>query len=261
MSRVFNTVPAQVRVWHNRKQRNGVTAMPARAETAEGQRRTLAGIRRWIRPTGLCVAILGPDGSGKSSVIAQYVPQVEAFFGGVELFHLRPHLLGSTQSAQVPNVDPHGEPLRGALISTLKAIYLWVDYALGYMVRVYPLIAASRLVVFDRYYHDLLVDAKRFRYGGPRWLTRFIAYFTPSPDLILILDAPAEVLQARKQEVSAAESGRQAAAYRELAASAAMRGRAELIDASPPVEEVAKECADRTFALLARRTTSRLGLD
>jgi thymidylate kinase len=235
--------------------------MPARAETAEGQTRRLDGIRRWIRPTGLCVAILGPDGSGKSSVIAQYVPQMETFFSGVELFHLRPRLLGGAAASHIPNVDPHGQPPRGALASTVKIFYLWIDYVLGYAMRVYPRLAASRLVIFDRYYHDLLVDALRFRYGGPRWLARLIAHLIPLPDLVLILDAPAEVLQARKREVPMEESARQAEAYRVVAVSAMMRGRAALIDASLPLEEVVQDCLDRTFAVLAKRTTSRLRLD
>jgi len=235
--------------------------MPARVEIAEGQTRRLDGVRRWIRPPGLCVAILGPDGSGKSSVIARYAPQMETFFNGSEYFHLRPRLLGAAAAGSTPNTDPHGQSARGALMSTVKAIYLWADYVLGYLLRVYPRMAGSKLVIFDRYYHDLLVDERRFRYSGPRWLARLIARAIPLPDLMLILDAPPEVVQARKQEVSAAESARQAEAYRAVALSRMMRGRAVLIDASLPLDEVVQECADCTVALLARRTTSRLRID
>ena len=235
--------------------------MPARLETAEGQTRRLDGIRRWIRPAGLCVAILGPDGSGKSSVIAQYVPQMETFFNGSTYFHLRPHLLGATAAAQTPNVDPHGQPPRGVLLSSIKAVYLWADYVFGYLLRVYPRLAASKLVIFDRYYHDLLVDERRFRYSGPRWLARLIAHLIPLPDLLLILDAPAEILQSRKREVSAAETARQVDAYQAVAVSPTVRGRAVLVDASLPLDEVVQECADRPLAVLARRTTDRLGLD
>ncbi len=235
--------------------------MPARLETAEGQTRRLDGIRRWIRPTGLCVAILGPDGSGKSSVIAQYVPQIETFFSGTERFHLRPRLFGGTAAAQTPSTDPHAMPARGALLSSAKVVFLWADYLFGYLLRVYPRLTASRLVIFDRYYHDLLIDERRFRYSGPRWLSHLVARLIPLPDLLLVLDAPAEVLQARKREVPLEESARQSEAYRQIAASPMVRGRAALIDASLPLEDVVQECADRTLAVLARRTTDRLGLD
>ncbi len=235
--------------------------MPARLETAEGQARRLGGFRRWIRPTGLCVAILGPDGSGKSSVIERYAPQMLTFFSGAEYFHLRPHLLGGTDASQSPNTDPHGQPPRGMLLSVAKVFYFWADYVLGYLLRVYPRLVASRLVIFDRYYHDLLVDARRFRYNGPHWLARCVAYMIPLPDLLLILDTPADVLQERKSEVPAGESARQVEAYRAVSISPMMRARAALIDAALPLEEVVRECADRTLAVLAQRTTNRLGLD
>jgi thymidylate kinase len=235
--------------------------MPARLETAEGQTRRLDGIRRWIRPTGFCVAILGPDGSGKSSVIEQFVPEIEAFFSGTEYFHLRPHLLGGIVVSQPPSYQRRVGSSHGVLASTFKAAYLWADYALGYLFHVYPRLASSRLVIFDRYYHDLLVDVRRFRYGGPYWLLRLIAHLIPLPDLLLVLDAPPEMLQMRKPGLSEVESVRQTDEYQAVAISSMVRGRAALIDASLPLDEVVQECTDRTVAVLARRTTHRLGLD
>ena len=48
---------------------------------------------------------------------------------------------------------------------------------------------------------DAIVDPKRYRYGGPIWLLNLIWKITPKPDLIVLLDAPAEVIQQRKKEV------------------------------------------------------------
>lgn len=214
------------------------------AHTVEGAPKTAV---------GLFVGILGPDGSGKSSVIERYVPALAGSFSGVQYFHLRPYLLGGTTQARTPNTDPHGQPPRSVLVSTIKLMYLWTDYVLGFYFRVRPLLARGRLVIFDRYYQDLLIDPRRFRYSGSMRLARLLAHMIPLPDLMLVLDAPAEVLQARKQEVPAAESARQAEAYRAIAAPLEVRGRAALIDASLPLDEVVRASVERTRSLLAAR--------
>ena len=48
----------------------------------------------------------------------------------------------------------------------------------------------TRLVIFDRYIYDLLVDSKRVRYGGPAWMLRLLARIVPRPELVILLDAP-----------------------------------------------------------------------
>jgi thymidylate kinase len=235
----------------------GATVDSLRTKLGELRRR----IRRWALPTGLCVAVLGPDGSGKSSVIEQYLSALALAFRRTAYFHLRPRLLRGLSEGQTDSTDPHGQIPRGALMSTAKLLFLWADYVLGYYLRVRPLLVRTTLVVFDRYYQDLLIDARRFRYGGPQWLARLVAALIPMPDLMLVLDAPAHVLQARKQEVSAEESARQAEAYRAVANSPALRGHAVLVDAARPLEQVVYQCADQTLALLATRTAKRLHLD
>jgi thymidylate kinase len=69
------------------------------------------------------------------------------------------------------------------------------------------------LLICDRYYHDLLVDPKRYRYGGPAWVARCIGKLMPQPDLWVLLNAPATILQTRKQEVPLEETVRQCNAY------------------------------------------------
>jgi thymidylate kinase len=218
-------------------------------------------LRRLAQPTGLYVALLGPDGVGKSSVITHYIPALEPAFRRSEYFQLRPHLFRGSDEGRRESSQPHSLAARGMLKSVAKLLFLWTDYFFGYLFRVRPLLVRSTLVVFDRHYLDLLVDMRRFRYGGPAWLVRLIGAFIPEPDLILVLDAPAAVLQARKHEVSFEESARQAEAYRTVLSSALARGRAVLIDATLPLDQVVHECTDRTLAFLERRTASRLHLD
>jgi hypothetical protein len=113
-------------------------------------------------------------------------------------------------------------------------------------------------VLHDRHLVDALVDPKRYRYSGPMWLLRLIWWFVPRPDLIILLDAPPEVLQARKQEVSFEESARQRQAYRSLVGSMA---NGHIVDAARPLERVVRDVHDIILHYLTTRLARRLGLE
>lgn len=195
--------------------------------------------RRWRYPTGLCVAVLGPDGAGKSALIEHLRVDLAGAFRRSEVFHLQPDILGQKRD-EGPVTEPHARPLHPLWRSLLKIPYYMLDYGLGYALRVRPQLVRSTLVLFDRYYDDILVDARRYRYGGPPGLAHGLQRAIPRPDLFLILDAPEEQLLQRKQELPGAELQRQRLGYRRLAAAL---GNAYVLDASQPEAEVARQAS------------------
>jgi thymidylate kinase len=129
----------------------------------------------------------------------------------VKTRHLKPQIL-MPQRVEPGTVitDPQGKPPRSALTSLAK-IFVWlIEEWYAYLFQDQKAI----LLICDRYYHDLLVDPIRYRYGGSLWIAKLVGKLMPQPRLWVLLDAPAEVLQTRKQEVSMEETARQRDAYR-----------------------------------------------
>lgn len=211
-------------------------------------------VRRVIWPTGLFVVFLGPDGSGKSSVIDKVIPKLSPAFRKTCNIHLRPGLGSKKNRKGTPVTDPHGKPVRGKPSSIFKVLYFLYDYCLGYLFKVRPMLVRSTLVVFDRYYHDLLIDPKRYRYGGGMWLARLVGKLIPKPDLVILLDAPSEVLQRRKQEVSFEETSRQRESYLYLVEKLK---NGIVIDASQSIENVTQDTTKSILDFMERRTSRR----
>ena len=206
--------------------------------------------RRWWRPTGMMVAVLGADGSGKSALIELLRNDWAPAFRRVRYAHLRPRLLSRRAGASVTVTDPHGRKPRGALASTLKLGWFVFDFVAGYALRIRPWMARSSLVIFDRYFDDLYLDPKRYRYGARLDRVVAAARYVPRPQLWLVLDASADTLQARKQEVSREVSGDQQRAYRGFCEQGACGAP---IDANPPLDQVRVQVNERMLAALAAR--------
>ena len=196
------------------------------------------------------VAVLGPDGSGKTTILDAVSELLQPTVPHRRIFHWRPGVLKPTNPDAGPVTDPHGQIPRSLPVSLIKLVFLLADWWLGYWKRIVPLSARLHFCLFDRCYYDLLVDPRRYRYGGPMILARWIGALVPQPGLVVLLEAPAEVLQARKREVPLEETQRQLAAYRELV-TALPGGR--IVNCARPVAEVARDVRDLIVQMLRER--------
>ena len=130
--------------------------------------------------------------------------------------------------------DPHKKPPRSAAVSLAKIVYWLIEEWCARAIES----RKGAMLLCDRYYHDLLIDPKRYRYGGPLWAAQTIGHLMPRPNLWILLDAPVEVLQARKQEVTWEESDRQLRGYLSFVKK---QQQAVIIDASNPIPQVVEE--------------------
>jgi thymidylate kinase len=140
-------------------------------------------------------------------------------------------------------------------VSLVGLGFKWANYTLsGYVADIYPRLIRSTLVLLDRDYHDLLVDPKRYRYGGPAWLARAVGWFIPRPQLVILLDAPPEVLHSRRRELPVEETTRQREAYLELTRNLP---NGYVVDASKPLDEVVGGVEQIILDYMAERIARR----
>src|SRR5207244_1068967 len=104
----------------------------------------------------MIVSILGADGSGKSTVIKRLIVAPPQPFREVATFHLRPGFCRTSSKSGAVDY-PHEKPPRNLITSALKLILFALDYWTGFMFKVGPLERSGCLVIFDRYFQDLLV--------------------------------------------------------------------------------------------------------
>ncbi|HCN68253.1 MAG TPA: hypothetical protein DIT03_08310 [Candidatus Accumulibacter sp.] len=235
--------------------RASVPREPMRGRMRSRLQESLRFFRRVTHPTGFIVAILGPDGSGKTTVIEHIEKEFSCAFRSVRRFHLRPHFGRCAGGAPVS--DPHAQEPRGRLASCLKIGMFLADYWSSWLRQVMPSKMRSSLIVFDRYYHDLLVDQRRYRLPASFALPRWASPLIPQPDMWLVLNAPAEVLVARKGEISIESARSLSTAY---AALAHRLPNAVLIDSGAALDEtlgaavsaVRERLGDRAQSVLRR---------
>lgn len=197
---------------------------------------------------GVVVALVGTDGSGKSTVSAQLAERLEqagfptssAYFGmargnlpGVALAR-RVLGVGGVTPAPSATAEP-GAPAQPGTAGSLDrpglrraaAWYYAAEYVWRYQRTVAPHRRRGQVVLVDRYVYDL----RESPWPGSA-ASRVAEALVPAPDILVLPDAPDDVIHARKPERPAEEQAAIQDRYRALIAERPARSACVVVDTS-----------------------------
>jgi thymidylate kinase len=213
-------------------------SLPRRLIRAPRRLRALAA--GWSR-RGISVAVLGPDGAGKSST-------VEALASGLPL-PVRVQYMGLT-GGQLPRADALRIP---GVVFAARVGIIWLRYLRGLRQ-----VLSGGIVVFDRYTLDAVAPSGMRLSPVARFSRQVQGRVVPMPNLVIVLDASGATLHRRSGEYDAEtlEAWRQA-----FATLGSRSDRVRTIDAERPAAEVRREAKeavwDRYVELRATRAEGR----
>lgn len=200
---------------------------------------------RSLRTRGLAIALLAPDGAGKTT-LAHALGQ--RFFLPTRYIYMGTNLnSGGVTLPTTRWLAKIGSRGSQPFVRILKSLNTIIEQVVRYRLGAYHR-KRGRLVIFDRYITSSLGDE---RGSGPihkrarRWIMRQLC---PAPDMVIYLDAPAEVLYQRKGEHSPEILEQQRQHYLRL-----LRGlpQSVVVDAGQPADQVRRFVA----AMIWRRYT------
>ncbi len=164
----------------------------------------------YLKKDGIFIALYGPDGSGKSTLISELIKTNKLFyFSDIKVFHFKPDALTFLidfflpKSRIVDSGNPYVVEPYSKVMSLIKVLYYILEYTIGYIFKIRPLLSRESLVVFDRYYLDIVIDRERVRISLPRKFLYYIyLLFIPKPDISFYLDCDSSIIISRKPELS-----------------------------------------------------------
>ena len=243
-------------------------------------REKVSATRHWLSPDGIrfffstlrhtlfppmhaFVVVLGPDGSGKSTIadrVAEdlYQKPYKICRRFEYQFRLLPEMkqikarLARLIGRKVKPVEVIEPGTRGSgmnkdhppLVGMFYVTYYALDFILGHLL-VRKLRGQGALLMFARYFYDYYYQ--RGYQKVPRWYLRLLEFFIPKPDLVISLERDPQAIYDGKPELEVAEIARQQDVIRELVQN---RSNGIVVDASDGIEATVKlvrEKVERVF--------------
>jgi thymidylate kinase len=194
---------------------------------------------------GGVIVIAGPDGTGKST-LSSALPAAAFATAPVLHVHHRFQVLPRRRNSEVDVTRPQEQRPYSPWQSWVKSLYLFVDYQLGWRLRVRRFVRRGGWVILERGWWDVAVDQRRYRLRSSGWLVRTLGRLLPRPDLVIVLTASAHTLSARKAELSPSELERQLNAWTTVLPE---NVRTAFVDAGQSAADVVSLAADSVRSL------------
>lgn len=161
---------------------------------------------------GTTITFSGVDGAGKSTILEKVrVTLQKKYRQRTIVLRHRPSLLPILSSIRYGKKEAEARttsnlPRQGknenVISSLIRFCYYYMDYLLGQFYVYFRYTLRGYTVLYDRYYFDFIIDAKRSNIKLPRFVMKWFYCFIFKPKVNIFLTAPEEVILSRKQELS-----------------------------------------------------------
>ena len=185
---------------------------------------------------GVLIAVLGPDGAGKSSFILELRKQLKELEFPTRDIYMGPweypmlpttkfiRKIGGSPRDRIANTGSeihwairYSKLLKGLIKRYLYYFFILWEMWYRYVAKILPHLRLRRIVLADRYVYDLEIGYYNKAVKNSWAIRRLISRLVPSPHFGLLLDNDAEVIYARKKEYPLATIESSLESYRSLA--------------------------------------------
>lgn len=172
----------------------------------------LDSIKKLKTQRGFLISFTGVDGAGKSTILEETRKILaKKFRKKTVVIRHRPSLLPILSSYKYGKAGaekraatrlPRQGNNQSQFKSLLRFFYYFTDYIIGRSYIFFNYQLRNYIVLYDRYYFDFIVDMKRTNLKMNSAIPKSLYRFVQKPKLNFFLYAPAEIILARKKELS-----------------------------------------------------------
>ena len=154
----------------------------------------------------MIIAIIGLDGSGKSTFKDGFSERLVLSGYQVTTYHWRPGILpyrnNKKKVLKYNFCDPYNTPCRNSFLSICILLYIYLDFILGYfLIKLKSLYNRNLIILWERPFLDILISPERYGIKVGYRILNFVLACSPRPEALVILETDAKTLLKRKNEI------------------------------------------------------------